>query len=469
MAVGEPLPALPRCGSGLDNEVPDGDGGGRLATQTRTSTTNSTLTDAMYPVVDTPAATAPLTDGTGLGVRENRPCRLQVEHGDGAFAAGLARTLPAVSMAARTSPQPLPVTADLRPTEVCPSTDLPATSLGRIRSSSSAASAEPQRDIYRQRRHEADTGSIGVGYGDHGRGCTSAAKSDRQHHRCHPLRRSTTRPLLRDGSRLLTATSSSRSRAPGWWSRRAAIRDCAVVVILAAGSVGTGRDSGGYPMAPPTASVVVVPLGQIPADYRHERAARLNGILVIKGPRSETRSRTFCRRSTFAVTASAPLASKIMSTLAKSPRAIATASGPVSAVPPSWRWLSFAGIQLAVPSSWPVTRWNIYIVGAGTTPTAALIQEGRTILDTDKKLDIPLCPVAPTMSRPVARAVDGITINRGLRSVGTPSHQCWSLGGLSACDVPAFAYSVLVLSVNVPGARQAGHRVHRPRRQRRNG
>jgi hypothetical protein len=55
-----------------------------------------------------------------------------------------------------------------------------------------------------------------------------------------------------------------------------------------------------------------------------------------------------------------PMIPKIISTLSASPRAAVLASGGVSAIPGSWRRVSFGGISLAVPKMWPIARMSAY-------------------------------------------------------------------------------------------------------------
>lgn len=53
---------------------------------------------------------------------------------------------------------------------------------------------------------------------------------------------------------------------------------------------------------------------------------------------------------------SGPPQPRVLHTLTYSPRAVALSHGPVPSVPGSWRWVTYAGVRLAVPSGWPVTR-----------------------------------------------------------------------------------------------------------------
>ena len=90
-------------------------------------------------------------------------------------------------------------------------------------------------------------------------------------------------------------------------------------------------ESAGCNMSPPTPTVVVVPLGPLPAAYRHKPLVRLNRIAVVKGPTTATAVTDFVPSLGIEVTATGPLASKVMGTLTRSPRAVVL--GPVQRQP----------------------------------------------------------------------------------------------------------------------------------------
>jgi len=140
---------------------------------------------------------------------------------------------------------------------------------------------------------------------------------------------------------------------------------------------------------------------------------------------------------------------QVMDTLTRSPRAVAMARGPAPNVPSSWRRLSFAGVTVAVPSAWSAERTETYYSLCGGTPIT-LGAGVTTTLDTDQHFDASRCLIAAA-GQPVTPPLNGLVIDSGLGWVGTLSRRCWSLPGLSACLVAAFSYSVLVLSVRVPG------------------
>ena len=52
--------------------------------------------------------------------------------------------------------------------------------------------------------------------------------------------------------------------------------------------------------------------------------------------------------------ASGPLASRVLGTFTRSPRAVALAGGRAPGVPRSWHRVTFGGVSVAVPAIWPV-------------------------------------------------------------------------------------------------------------------
>ena len=70
-------------------------------------------------------------------------------------------------------------------------------------------------------------------------------------------------------------------------------------------------------------------------------------------------------------------------------------------------------------------------------------------MDTDRRIVVHGCVFGAVQQ--IEPPLTGLVIDSGLGSAGAPSHHCWSVGGLSACEVLAFAYSALVVSVRVPG------------------
>jgi hypothetical protein len=155
------------------------------------------------------------------------------------------------------------------------------------------------------------------------------------------------------------------------------------------------------------------------------------------------------------VTTTGPLRHHVMNTLSRSPRVFALAPGPAPAVPSSWRWISFADVRFAVPTSWSLTRTDTFIPGCGPTPTTLLAQGGMATLDTDKHIAFTACPFLPAQQ--ATEPVSGVVVDSGFTDFfGSPPGRCLPLKlasarGISICEDSALPYSVLMLKVTVPG------------------
>jgi hypothetical protein len=204
--------------------------------------------------------------------------------------------------------------------------------------------------------------------------------------------------------------------------------------------------------APPT--VRITPLGTIPAPYGQEQPVRLNGISVLLGPEVATSISFFVPSLHVEVWASNGSGTRVIDTLAVSPRAVVLASGPAPLVPSSWQSVSFAGLHFSVPANWPISRTQV------TPGLGAICREqgvaflGTTVtLSSDARpLLFPPCPyIPPTPQQPE----NGVQVDSGLRTEPTVtlslSPHCLDLHGLTACPATSPAYSILVLRVNVPG------------------
>ncbi len=188
---------------------------------------------------------------------------------------------------------------------------------------------------------------------------------------------------------------------------------------------------------------------RVPPQYANENPVLVNGVTVYLGPIDQLESSyTYYAPSIgVEVTATGPLAHRVIGTLSRSPRAKALSPGIAPAVPASWQSASFAGLRLSFPASWPVERtdtWNL------CGPVQIAIGSGVT-LDTDKKFLALPCPA------PVAFPVtptNGVRVDAGGQSPTgsfSPGGACLQIGGLSVCPSGAPDYSVLLASVTVPG------------------
>ncbi len=211
----------------------------------------------------------------------------------------------------------------------------------------------------------------------------------------------------------------------------------------------TTQESSGCQTAAHATLVSVIPTRQVPPKYSDEKPILVNGVTVYLGPSDQlVSSYTYYAPSIgVEVTADGSLAKRVINTLSRSPRARALAPGIAPAVPASWRSASFAGLRLSFPVGWPVERtdtWNL------CGPVQIAIGQGVTF-DTDKKFLALPCP-AP-VAFPVTSS-NGVRVDSGAQSPTgsfSPGGACLQLGGLTVCPSSTPDYSVLLLSVTVPG------------------
>ena len=154
------------------------------------------------------------------------------------------------------------------------------------------------------------------------------------------------------------------------------------------------------------------------------------------------------------ITVNGPLGLRVLHTLTWSPRSVVLAPGTSSAVPSSWRSVSFAGLRFSVPANWSAYR-TLLTPGLGAicrTQGVAFVVTSVTLSTDAHRFLVPFCPrMSPTPLLPE----NGVQIDSGLRTEPTVtlslSAHCLVLHGLTACPASSPAYSILVLRVNVPG------------------
>ena len=145
------------------------------------------------------------------------------------------------------------------------------------------------------------------------------------------------------------------------------------------------------------------------------------------------------------------LGSRVLHSLARSPRTVVLANGPEPSVPPSWRTMPFGGVRVSVPFEWRVERESLYVLGC-VSPQATF-GPPQIVLDTDAGLSAPGCPIVsgPRLSPPS----NGLRIDSGpsfpASTMRFTSTHCLNLHALTACSATSPAYSILVLKVTVPG------------------
>jgi hypothetical protein len=191
-----------------------------------------------------------------------------------------------------------------------------------------------------------------------------------------------------------------------------------------------------------------------PTPYRSEKPVNLNGVAVYEVPSygPEPVLDYYAPSIGVEVLATGPLARRIANTLARSPRAVALASGPAPAVPSSWHQVTFAGLRFSIPADWPIYRTQLTPgLNVCRTPGVAFLSTILTLSTDVRPLHFPCALSAPTAEQPE----NGVQVDSGLRTEPmltlSFSKHCLALNGLTACPATLPAYSILVLKVTVPG------------------
>jgi hypothetical protein len=132
------------------------------------------------------------------------------------------------------------------------------------------------------------------------------------------------------------------------------------------------------------------------------------------------------------VTASGPLAAKVMRTITRSPRSVVL--GPYRAsVPRSWRHVDFGGLSFSVPERWALQRAT-WIGGCPYN-----IDPSTLVLSTARSLFAPGCPMPPSTTGYMA-AREGMKVFAGPAVPSTRAQlrgaKCRSLNGLRVCVHP---------------------------------
>jgi hypothetical protein len=152
------------------------------------------------------------------------------------------------------------------------------------------------------------------------------------------------------------------------------------------------------------------------------------------------------------LTGGGPTFPKVLHTLSSSPRSVVIEPGPAPSIPSSWQRVSFGGLSIAVPKSWPIEHASFYnncwfLNDLSDTPSVVL-NEGTNGNDEysascENQQDVP--------TTTVIAAPNGILIDPGgYRREGTTG-SCNNINGLSVCVVTSDPYGQLTLSLQVPG------------------
>lgn len=147
------------------------------------------------------------------------------------------------------------------------------------------------------------------------------------------------------------------------------------------------------------------------------------------------------------VTASGPLARKVLATLTRSPLSVVLARSDVAA-PASWRTMSFAGLSFAVPSTWRAQHARDWLGCVPELAAHAVVLDTASISTLDAS-----CP-APPVTAGGRAPVPGLVVASGkyVQAPGRTS-RCMPVHDLQVCVEPASpASSVLSLLVRLHGS-----------------
>lgn len=158
------------------------------------------------------------------------------------------------------------------------------------------------------------------------------------------------------------------------------------------------------------------------------------------------------------VEAQGPLANEVLETLTHSPRAVALAPGSSPALPNSWRRLSYGGLSVAAPRSWPVENGD-WQLGLCQLVPIALDLDQQNVVTTASGTVRPVAASCPAFSdyADLERLRQGLVIDPGPYgplSSGSTFDKCMSINHLSVCPTATDPYGVLVAAVHVPGRKR---------------
>lgn len=199
-------------------------------------------------------------------------------------------------------------------------------------------------------------------------------------------------------------------------------------------------------------STVVTFERQNPKIARGSLALRIHGIVLWRAARAYP-DLYLVPSLHVQVKLSGPLAFSVLQTLERSPRHLVLAHGRVPRRPPTWRVVSFAGLRIALPAAWPVSRTDISGSDCSPLQGVEFLPPAAAVLDTDAHILYPPCPYEPP-GQPPRTASGGVRIDeRATYPVVPPSAfgHCIRIHRLHVCPASAPAFSILVVKVSVPG------------------
>jgi hypothetical protein len=180
----------------------------------------------------------------------------------------------------------------------------------------------------------------------------------------------------------------------------------------------------------------------------HDPSKIINGTRVYQSVLHESISGTFYLDPSLGIElmASGPLAQRVVDSLAPSLRHVVLEDRNTASIPSSWRSISFAGLRLAVPPTWPVSRSAFSF---NCEPLDTTFSTPSVVLDTDTiNTEAISCPYIP----PVRLGSDGVQIDAG--SAAAPNalpknSQRFVLDGLQMYVDEEYPFSVLVVDIEL--------------------
>lgn len=148
------------------------------------------------------------------------------------------------------------------------------------------------------------------------------------------------------------------------------------------------------------------------------------------------------------VTATGPLAARVLATLTRSPLSVVLGRHHVRA-PADWHSISYGGISFSVPGSWRESH-SPYWLGC-----FEFLTKESVVLNSASVNASPISCMAPTMTAGSQAAVPGAVVAAGRWVEPGASRRCMALHGLRVCvQPPSEPNRALSLSVLIPGHSQ---------------
>jgi len=141
----------------------------------------------------------------------------------------------------------------------------------------------------------------------------------------------------------------------------------------------------------------------------------------------------------------------VIDTLTHSPRSVALATGPVPPVPAGWHLVSFGGISVVAPATWPVLTTSNWSTGCGLD---IVINNTDVTFDRGTTSIVPSCPAQSLGGQPTQMPQDGLVIDPGAYgplSSDTTFGRCQKIHGLRVCPTMSDDYGILVAAVHIGG------------------